>query len=302
VIDPQLTRDTFVSGVGFAPGNSKVVHHAIAFLDPERRSLNNAPVGSSYDCFAGTGFQNTTVLYAWAPGANPAELGSTVAFQIPANSLIVLQIHYHPLPNAAETDKSSLELRYLQGRPQYIAQILLIGNFDQPFGNGDGLMRGVNDRGTQPEFRIPAGVADHVEEQRFTLPEELMGGFRIPDLKILAAATHMHYVGTDMRWGVEHAQPKAGEPERECMIQTPEWDFQWQRGYAYDTTIENAPEYRPNDTLWIRCQYDNTMNNPFVAKALMEQGLSAPKDVYLGEETLDEMCLAVMTVAFPNPF
>lgn len=301
VIDPELTEDKYVSGAGFVAGNSKVVHHAIAFLDPGRSSLQHAPVGGSYECFAGTGFQDTSVLYAWAPGANPAELPPGTAFQIPARSLIVLQVHYHPLPNAAEEDQSALELRYLNGRPTNIAQILLIGNFDQPFGENNGLMPGMNDRGMAPEFRIPAGEAAHVEEQRFTLPETLEG-FPIPDLKVIAAATHMHYVGTDMRWGVEHAVPKEGEPQKECMIQTPKWDFQWQRGYAYDTPMANAPEFRPHDTLWIRCQYNNTMDNPFVAKALQEQGLSAPKDVYLGEETLDEMCLAVMTIAFPNPF
>jgi hypothetical protein len=35
------------------------------------------------------------------------------------------------------------------------------------------------------------------------------------------------------------------------------------------------------------------MQNAFVADALFEQGLTAPRDVVLGEETLDEMCLGV---------
>ena len=47
----------------------------------------------------------------------------------------------------------------------------------------------------------------------------------------------------------------------------------------------------------MRCTYNNSMSNPFVAAALAEQGLDGPVDVYLGEETLDEMCLGVMGVA-----
>ncbi|WP_146155932.1 hypothetical protein [Enhygromyxa salina] len=35
-----------------------------------------------------------------------------------------------------------------------------------------------------------------------------------------------------------------------------------------------------------------------VAAALAEQGLDAPVDVYLGEETLDEMCLGVFGIAY----
>jgi hypothetical protein len=301
IIDPQLPVDTFVKGVGFVPGNPAVVHHAIAFLDPDRTSLQHANVGESYDCFAGTGFANTSVLYAWAPGAQPAELGDSLAFSIAANSLIVLQVHYHPLVNSAEVDQSTLELQYFNGRPQNIAQILLIGNFENQFGNNEGLMPGMNDRTALPEFRIPAGVADHVETQRFILPSTL-NGFPLPDLKVISAATHMHYVGTGMRWEIEHAIPEEGEPQRECMIETPRWDFQWQRGYAYDVPMLRAPEWRPGDTLHLRCLYNNTMDNPFVAQALADQGFSAPQDVYLGEETLDEMCLAVMTIAFANPF
>lgn len=302
IIDPQLAQDTFVKSVGFVPGNPAVVHHAIAFLDPERSSLQHAAVGESYDCFAGTGFSNTSVLYAWAPGAQPAQLTNNMAFQVTANSLIVLQVHYHPLPASAEMDQSTLEVEYLNGRPQNIAQILLIGNFDRAFGNNEGLMPGMNDRTATPEFRIPAGAVNHVETQRFILPDTLGGGFPVPDLKVISAATHMHYVGTGMRWEIEHAAPKAGEPARECMIETPKWDFQWQRGYAYDVPLADAPEWRPGDTLHLECTYNNHMENPFVAQALADQGLSAPIDVYLGEETLDEMCLAVMTIAFPNPF
>jgi hypothetical protein len=50
--------------------------------------------------------------------------------------------------------------------------------------------------------------------------------------------------------------------------QTPYFDFEWQRTYRYDA-------------------------------ALAEQGLDAPVDVFLGEQTLDEMCLGVVGFATP---
>ncbi|HYP90264.1 MAG TPA: hypothetical protein VEQ59_18965, partial [Polyangiaceae bacterium] len=65
----------------------------------------------------------------------------------------------------------------------------------------------------------------------------------------------------------------------------------------YDTPIDQAPALRSGDVLNLRCTYDNSMQNPFVARALAEQGLSAPRDVVLGEQTLDEMCLGIFGIA-----
>ena len=52
----------------------------------------------------------------------------------------------------------------------------------------------------------------------------------------------------------------------------------------------------------MRCTYDNTLNNPGVVEALGQQGLEEPVEVRLGEETLDEMCLGIYGIAFPNVF
>jgi hypothetical protein len=122
-------------------------------------------------------------------------------------------------------------------------------------------------------------------------------------VKVFTVGTHMHYVGTDMRIEIDRAArvggPPAGEPVRECLIETPRWNFHWQRGYQYDVPFEMLPTARAGDVLHLRCQYDNSMNNPHVVAALAEQGLSAPREVRLGEQTLDEMCLGVIGIAFP---
>jgi hypothetical protein len=49
----------------------------------------------------------------------------------------------------------------------------------------------------------------------------------------------------------------------------------------------------------MQCRYDNSMGNPNVRDALREQGLDAPRDVSMGEATLDEMCLGVFGVVSP---
>ncbi len=92
------------------------------------------------------------------------------------------------------------------------------------------------------------------------------------------------------------------QPEEECLVQTPAWNFEWQRWYVYDEPeITKLPFLGPGDTLDLRCTYDNSLDNPFVLKALQEQGLDEPVDVYLGDETLDEMCLAVLVLIYKFP-
>jgi hypothetical protein len=81
------------------------------------------------------------------------------------------------------------------------------------------------------------------------------------------------------------------------MIQTPHWDYGWQRLYEFDVPVEESFALQPGDAVRIRCTYDNTLDNPDLAGALAEQGLDAPTDVALGEGTLDEMCLAGIAVA-----
>ena len=88
------------------------------------------------------------------------------------------------------------------------------------------------------------------------------------------------------------------EPATECLVQTPAWNFDWQRIYNYDVPIEQLPILRGGDALNMRCTYDNTMDNPAVKEALEFAGLSAPVAVKLGETTLDEMCLAIVQVVY----
>src|SRR5262249_44482188 len=162
------------------------------------------------------------------------------------------------------------------------------GNYSGPKAGGDGLLPGPDDPGS-PVFLIPAGAKGHTETMRFTVPDKI-GNTPLPPLKVYGIATHMHYVGTDMSIKVSRPAPVNGEPANEGLLETPPWDFNWQRAYNYDTTLDGLPTVRPGDVLNFQCTYDNSTDNPFVKKALVEQKLPAPQDVSLGESTLDEMC------------
>lgn len=296
-IDPALIgNQVLIDGAQVHPGNAAIVHHVLVYTDPDSQSAALAGDKGYYDCFGGPQLKADSqgkapdVVLAWAPGATPITAPEGVAMAIPSKGRLVMQVHYHPHGAGQVDDSTSLQLRgYSGGIPKYVSTLALLGNFKARDATGDGLQADPDDRGAI-EFRIPAGSQDHTESMRYTVPSSS------PRYKIWTLGTHMHYVGTDMRIGLTRKDP-GDEPAEECLLETPHWDFSWQRGYRYDVPIDQAPSVAPGDVIDLHCTYDNSMMNPHVQEALTEQGLDAPRDVVLGESTLDEMCLGVFGIA-----
>lgn len=93
----------------------------------------------------------------------------------------------------------------------------------------------------------------------------------------------------------------SGEPANECLVSAPRYDFEWQRSYRYDVEISELPTFIPGDVLSIECHYQNSLENPQMRAALSRAGQTAPQEVRLGEETLDEMCLVGLLFSFERP-
>lgn len=316
ILDPGLAGDSYVIGRLVTAGNEKVLHHVVSYVAlPGTRSDGSLQskaeleaalvaekgvgIGGRYDCFGGLGISTveTEMLDAWAPGGLPNLAPPRSGQPVPKDALVVLDIHYHPPAVGSDTDSGTkLSLMLADERPERISQTVLLGNFtarfESEFGIGD-LVTQPGESG--PEFRVPAGAVDHVEEMtwEWSLPPGL-------ELAVYGVGTHMHYVGRDMQIDLEHAAPADGEVAEECLIHTPAWDFNWQRGYYYDADFEELPVMRSGDVLRMRCRFDNSLANPFLQSALGEQGLEAPVEVQLGEDTLDEMCLGAIAIVYPN--
>jgi hypothetical protein len=284
-LDPQLTEDRFLKALQVVPGNPKIVHHVLIYVDEDGSSAEQENADGFFPCSGGS--LGGDLVGAWAPGALPNRMPDNAGMYVPAGARLVVNVHFHPTGLGPEVDDSTaIDLDWHETRPVWAAQLALIGN-----GVGNSLLPGPNDE-SGPQFRIPAGAEGHTEEMLFTLPADT------PEIRFWAVGSHMHYLGQDMLLGVM----RAGEPEGECLLQTPRYSFEWQRAYAYDASLDAVPRAQGGDQIYLRCTYDNTLNNPGVAEALQQQGLTEPVDVFLGEETLDEMCLGVFGVAFPNIF
>jgi len=292
VLDPKLASDAYVNGVFVVPGNPAVVHHVLVFTDPTGASRAKADTSMSYDCFGGAGLADPDLLVGWAPGGVPLEYPANVAVPVTAGSLLVMQVHYHPhSATDIASDATTVQLRFNAAPPQYRAVSKLIGNFRSALPSGDGLLPGPDDPATGVSFVIPAGASGHTESMQFTFTGLRLGGVA-PYL--YGVGGHMHLAGVDEKISLAKADGSS-----DCLLQIPHWDFDWQRRYDYDAAIEKLPVISAGDKLQIRCTYDNTLQNPKIVGALQQQNLQAPRDVVLGETTLDEMCLAVLTGLYP---
>lgn len=292
-LDPNLSSDTWIDGVQVNPGNDAIVHHVLIFADIQGTSVAKAGADGYYDCFGGPGIEGELqLLGAWAPGALPALTPKGVALPLQGGARLVMQVHYHPTGSGVDVDDStSVDIRFAREEPEYAGALALLGNFDranieEAGGLGFGLVAGPGDPATGPEFVIPPNAKAHTETLRLRVPDGS------PTYHVWAAGAHMHYVGRDMKIELQRS---AGLSE--CLLQTPAWDFNWQRLYYYDTPVERTPTINAGDVLHMRCTYDNSMDNVFVREALAERGESEPVEVRLGEETLDEMCLGAFGLA-----
>ena len=203
-----------------------------------------------------------------------------------AGATIVVNIHYHPTGNTSEDDQTQIALKWTEVEPpNYITWLLA----DIPFGAE--VLPGENDIDGVPEFRIPAGASNHVETLSLNFD-----GFGTPfDLSIFAVTPHMHYLGTDMQVNVLGDAPD----DDYCVIHTPNYRFDFQTSYVYDSPAGQLPSFRTGQTFEIRCTYDNSLSNPFIADQMAAAGVSEPTDVYWGEETQDEMCMAMVGLIIP---
>lgn len=293
-IDPGFTNDTWIGGTNVVPGAPQVVHHVIVYVDPKGEGPAKAAGGTSYPCFGGPDVSSPDLLVAWAPGVPPTTYGEDTGLKVPKGAKLVMQVHYHPNSQSV-ADQTKFELKVIEGKPSYVAQVVLLGNAEDDKGYIK-LLPGPNDPTTGPAFVIPANVPNHTESMEVTLPETVQGGFPLPVLSIRATGTHMHWAGVDMKVEIERKNPTEGQPAKECLVGTPKYDFNWQRGYEYDEPVEKLPTAGPGDKLRFSCRYDNTKNNRHVRKALAEMQMASPAEIRLGETTLDEMCLGVLVV------
>lgn len=225
VLSTHEDTDRWVSAVELRPGNRKVVHHALLYVDTRGagRRLAEKADGESYASFGGVGFAPQGGLGGWAPGITPLPLPEGVGYFLPKGADIILQIHYHK-----------------DGKPE--ADLTRIGIY---FSKGPVDKRYRSFPLAYRALDIPAGDADY--EVNRTFPEAPA------NITLLGITPHMHWLGREMIVSV--AEP---DGKQQTLVDVPNWDFNWQTIYRYRTPLRIPAGSR----FTLHARYDNSSANP----------------------------------------
>lgn len=228
VLPTNLIRDRNIKAIEFRPGNTKVVHHVLYFLDTTgtARALDAADPLPGYSGFGDPGFETVSSYLGWVPGAQQRFYPPNIGARMYTGSDLVIQIHYAP-SSTVETDRSHVNIFFHDNEEVREVQEFALTPRELTSGS----------------FIIPANTT-----------KTFLTRFNIPlDVSIIAVAPHMHLLGKDAR---AFAIDPDGDTIR--LIKINNWDFHWQGGYAFRHPIK-VPR---GSTLYYEASYDNTTSNP----------------------------------------
>ncbi|KAA0224785.1 hypothetical protein FCG40_06400 [Fimbriimonadia bacterium ATM] len=227
VIKTNFKETKWISAMDVKPGNPRVVHHVIAFLDERDRALqreqkqNDGQPG--YTTFGGVGFNPDGALGGWAPGLRPNRTAPGTAFELKPGTTIVLQVHYH-LSGKPEKDQTKVGLYFSNEKD--VTKPVRLAWIANPF------------------FRIPPGEKDHKVNLAFPIPA---------DVTAYGAMPHMHLLGKSMKAEVEGPDGK-----RRPLVWIDSWDFNWQLTYIFAEPMK----VKAGSKIVIEAIYDNSPDNP----------------------------------------
>ena len=224
VLKTDLPKDVYISAIEYLPGNSKVVHHLLAYVDVsgEARKRDEDEPGPGYSCFSGPGIEVHGDLGGWAPGNEPSRLPEGIGRALPKGADVVIQVHYNP-SGKIEKDRSKIGLHFSR----------------TPIRRTLHWSAAIN-----TEFELPPGEKNH----------EVVGSWKAPcDLVAYGVTPHMHLLGRDMLMSVKYPDGRTLD-----LVKIDDWDFNWQNTYYYAEPLK-----LPKGTvLKVVAHYDNSADNP----------------------------------------
>ena len=251
VFPTDVPQDRWVNAVAVLPGNPKMVHHALVWIEDGSSSekLTRGDPLDSYPCFGGAVVPTSQSIGEWVPGSRPHRFPDGVGRLFPKRSRVIVQIHYSKQyaarSGAAQPDRTSVGI--------YFATAPVKDRVEAQWVYGP------------DKFVIPAGARNH------TLRGSLS---TLPKMELFAVWPHMHLLGRTM--SLTATLP---DGTKRCLVDIKDWDFHWQRTYWF-----REPIVLPKGTRFdLVATYDNSTANK-------DNPSNPPRDAHLGMETTNEMC------------
>ena len=304
LLDPKLADDSFVTSATIRPLARSIVHHVILFRisaadRSEAQHVDQASPGPGWSCFGGPGIPGALRLddapwiAAWAPGREANRLPDGTGVDMPAGSLVVMQVHYNLL-NGQARDRSLVVLTLAPPAGMKPMETVLL-----PAPVELACIKGETGRLCRRDAAM-ANLGKKYGTEAFYTPTWLLALCGQPTMNpkpsttstcnrrvtrpttIHGVAGHMHLLGKSIR-----LELNPGTPNARVLLDIPSWDFHWQNSY----TLQSAVEAKPGDVLRVTCKYE-----PARRHHGDHEIPHTPRYVLWGEGTTDEMCLGLLQV------
>jgi peroxiredoxin len=284
VMPTGLPEDVHVTAVEVRPGNPRIVHHVLLFIDQtgaarkletkaqaaEKPAEDATPndddsydKGPGYTVAMGVGFIPQGGLTGWAPGNQGRHFPENSGILLPKGADVVMQVHYHR-DGRIEHDKTQVGL-YFAKKP-----------VTKPFGGG--VIAGRTNGGIFGTFfSIPAGDAN------FKLSGD---SWAHKDFTLYTVMPHMHMIGKSIK--VTMTSP---EGKIETLIDIPAWDYNWQETYF----LKEPLRIKQGTKFHVEAVYDNSDKNPL-------NPFNPPRRITMGEQTFNEMCFVFLGGSSEQPW
>ena len=215
VLPTNLPEDAYVSAVEVKPGNARVVHHTLLFIDrtgaarkleqkqqAEPKEPNGHDSGPGYSFAMGVGFAPQGALGGWAPGQVPRHLPEGAGFYLPKGADVVMQMHYHR-NGRTERDRTQVGL-YLVKKPvvRRYQSAVIPGRF----------------------LSIPAG------NDNFRVTGDM---WLDQDCHLYSVMPHMHLLGRKIK-----VTMTAPDGKQTTLVGIDDWDYNWQETYWFKEPLK----------------------------------------------------------------
>jgi mono/diheme cytochrome c family protein len=283
-IPTNFKEDVWVQAVESIPGNRKIVHHIIAFVQPPRPDMSKSPFKPTKEMMekmmANLAFKEEGSLMRTKPdapvfdnGCATAEGGAGIFLdgtgrdestgmlggEAPGSDVFAwpvgvakkipagstIVLQMHYSRNGkVEKDRSSVGLYLAKVHPERELHTQMVVNY---------------------HFQIPPGAANHEVTSCYTFKQ---------DAHIYGLMPHMHLRGKDMKMTAYYPDGRS-----EVLLDVPSYSFNWQTNYYLKT-----PKAMPKGTrIEVVAHFDNSTKNKY--------NPDPTKPVRFGDPTYDEMMI-----------
>jgi hypothetical protein len=226
VVTTSSKDPMWITAMDVKPGNTRIVHHVIVFLDntgqSEKLAAQNKDGKEGYETFGGVGFLPSGSLGGWAPGMRARMLPTGKAFRVEPGARLVLQVHYNK-SGKAESDLTRVGLYFAKKPVEQRMQLAWLFNM---------------------MLNIPANAKAHKQLYRHYVSD---------NITMYGVMPHMHLLGKEMKAWAE-LPDKSVVP----LIHVQDWDFNWQLNYLFKQPVK-IPK---GSTIFVEATYDNSAENP----------------------------------------